>query len=105
MNDSEWTDAHRRQVRMVYGMATGGFLMTAGVVVLIYGMTNDLINDAPVLALGGGLVLCGLVAGAPATWMPILSALLKKIPWGRKNGGITATLPKLERDNDNTNGG
>lgn len=77
-----WSEGHRKRVRTLYGMAVGGFLVASGVGLLVWSITNEQIGQG-VLALGAALVLCGLVAGAPQVWMPVLSAVLRKVPWGK----------------------
>ena len=97
-----WSPAHRRNVKFIYGLVVGGLLIFAGVIVVIWGVTNDEVGNRVVL-LGGGLVLLGLVASMPSTFMPVFSAILKKIPWGRaaeENGSITRALPRIETDED-----
>ena len=48
------------------------------------------------------MVLLGLAASMPRVFLPILSAVLKKIPWGRMadNGDITRALPKLVKEDE-----
>ncbi len=101
--DEAWTPEHRYRVKMIYGLVVGGFLIVAGVLVGIWAVINDRITpeDWPVLGMSAGLVAFGLMASMPSIMLPVFSALLRKIPWGRANGTeITRAIPKLEDEDE-----
>ena len=80
-----------KTIYAMYGLVVGAVLMLAGLAVILFDVFRDE-GDLRVMGFGIGLVLLGGTAALPATFMPILSAVLKKIPWGK-----TADLspPKL----------
>lgn len=94
-----WSAAHRRQVRFVYALVVGGILVFAGIIVCIWAITNETVTNMVAL-LGGGMIVLGLVASMPRTFMPVLSAALKKIPWGKSptNGDLTRTLEAIREE-------
>jgi len=100
-----WSPDHRRHVRMLYGLTVGGALVFAGIVILSWAAINDRM-DLPVLSVSGGLVVVGLIAGLPNTFLPVFSALLKKVPWGRQTTEnvealkTTTTLRALPTDDE-----
>ena len=97
MTRDEWATAHLKRVRFFYGLAMGGVLTAAGVVVIVY----DVLTDGPdlwIMAFGGGLVLVGGVAALPGTFMPVFSAILRKLPGASDPGPPPA--PELHRGDD-----
>jgi hypothetical protein len=75
-------------------------LTLAGVLVIVWAVLNERVETAT-LGVASALVLLGLVASMPGTFMPVLSAILKKIPWGRNgepDGPINHALPHLVDD-------
>lgn len=95
-----WSADHRRAVKTIYGLAVGGVLTLAGVVVIVWAVLNERVEVAT-LGVASALVLLGLVASMPGTFMPVLSAVLKKIPWGRNGeagGPATRALPYIADD-------
>ena len=93
--------AHMVRVQTVYALAVGGVVTLAGLVILVASVLFEALDWRATVA-GGGLVLLGLAASMPRIFLPILSAVLKKIPWGRvaDNGDLTRALPKLERNDE-----
>ena len=88
-----WSAAHRKQVKFIYALVVGGLLILSSIV----GGLWALFNDRMTVIVGGVVaagVLLGLVASMPSVFMPVLSAVLKKIPWGKANG----TLPTIDEE-------
>ena len=75
-----WTPAHRTQVKMLYGFIVGGLLISAGVGLLMWAVITTQMSKI-VMGLSGSLILLGLVAGMPGTFMPILSYVIKRVPF------------------------
>ena len=82
----------------MYGLVAGGVLMLAGVAVILFDVFRAG-SDVRVLGMGIGLVLLGGTAALPRTFMPILSAVLKKIP-GRSAEIPPPPLPELLDDDE-----
>ena len=82
-----WTAAHRKQVKFIYGLVVGGILILGGIAGLI---VNAMRGPVTMMALvgSGAFILLGLVASMPSVFMPVLSAVLKKVPWGKANGAL-----------------
>ena len=87
-----------RAVRGMYGLVAGAVLMLAGVAVILFDVFRDG-SDMRVLGMGIGLVMLGGAAALPRTFMPILSAVLKKIP-GRSAEIKPPPLPELLDDDE-----
>lgn len=89
--DDDWDPTHLRRVRFFYGLVAGGVMTLAGVLVMVYDVMTEG-ADWRILAFGAGLVLVGGVAALPNQFMPILSAILKKVP-GRGGEVVQAEDP------------
>ena len=76
-----------------YGMVIGGLMMLAGLGVIVFEVFREGEQNITVLGFGIGLVMLGGVAALPATFTPILGAVLKKIPWGK--GSDLTTPPAI----------
>ena len=87
--------AHMVRVQTVYALAVGGVVTLAGLVILVADVLVEALDWRATVA-GGALVLLGLVASMPRVFMPVLSAVLKKIPWGRVE--IPHALPQIVPD-------
>ena len=74
-----WSPEHRKNVKLIFGMAVGGFFFAAGTIVIIWIITNETITN---LAAGLGLAMwaMGGLAAFPSVAIPIVSAILKKVP-------------------------
>ena len=90
-----------KAVYAMYGLVVGAVLMIAGLVVILFDVLTGEGTEARILGLGIGLVLLGGTAALPKTFMPILSAVLKKIP-GRAETitppDVTDIVPKDDDD-------
>ena len=64
----------------LFGLIAGAILIVAGLVVILFEVLTGEANNYTTLGFGIGLVLLGGTAALPATFMPILSAVLKKVP-------------------------
>ena len=90
VDESDWGPDHLRRVRFFYGLALGGLIAASGLAVIVFAVFKGSGFDWRVLGLGGALVLVGGVAGLPNQFMPIVSAILKKIP-GKTTEIVEAT--------------
>ena len=88
-----------RAVRGMYGLVAGAVLMLAGVAVILFDVFRAG-SDVRVLGMGIGLVLLGGTAALPRTFMPILSAVLKKIPGRSETIKPPDVVELLEDDED-----
>ena len=88
-----------KAIAAMYGLVAGAVLMLAGLAVILFDVFREA-GDLRVMAFGIGLVLLGGTAALPATFMPILSAVLKKIPWGKTAELSPPTLPTVVPDED-----
>ena len=88
-----------RAVYAMYGLVAGAVLMLAGLVVIMLAVLR-LDSDRTVLGMGIGLVLLGGTAALPRTFMPILSAVLKKIPGRAETIRPPGAVELLEDDED-----
>ena len=88
-----------RATYMIFGLVAGGILILAGVGVIIFEVLTGEGTDMPILAVGIGLVLLGGTAAMPAIFMPILSAVLKKVP-----GRVQSIEPPKLIDDDKPDG-
>ena len=80
-----WSDQHRKQVQLVYAMVVGGIIVVFGLTILAWAVMQAGETNKTALIVGGSICLVGLVASMPRTFMPILSYVLKRIPF-LKNG-------------------
>ena len=88
-----------RHIYGMYGLVAGGVLMAAGLAVILFDVFRS-DGDLRVLGFGIGLVLLGGTAALPATFMPILTTVLRKIP-GRAELPPPPALPELlDEDED-----
>ena len=89
-------DLQRRdsdRTRFIYGMSglvIGTVMILAGLAVIMFDVFRQT-NDIRMMGFGIGLIMLGGAAALPKTFMPILSAVLKKIP-GR---GETLKPPEI----------
>lgn len=77
-----WSTQHRKQVKFIYGLVVGGILILTSLVGGLWALFNDRLTVAVSVTVAAGALL-GLVASMPSIFMPVLSAVLKKIPFGR----------------------
>ena len=90
------SDATKSMYAM-FGLVAGAILMIAGLIVILFEVLTNGGDNMTTLGFGIGLVLLGGTAALPATFMPILSAVLKKIP-GRSETITPPDLPKPPND-------
>ena len=80
----EWSPEYRQRIRMVYGLVIGSVLIVGGLVLLVIAVLNFEKVGWPLGALAGGLILLGLAASLPTVFLPVLAAVLNRIPFGSK---------------------
>ena len=89
-----------RAVYAIYGLVAGAVLMLSGLAVILFDVFRESEN-VRVLGFGIFLVLLGGTAALPKIFMPILSAVLKKVP-GRSETieppTLTAKKPRPDDD-------
>ena len=83
----------------MYGLVAGAVLMAAGLAVILFDVFTEGQN-LRILGFGIALVLLGGTAALPATFMPILSAVLKKIPGRAAEMPPPPVLPELLDDDE-----
>ena len=88
-----------KTIYAMYGLVVGAVLMAAGLAVILFDVFRAE-GDMRVMGFGIGLVLLGGTAALPGTFMPILSAVLKKIPWGKTAELTPPTIPSGVPDED-----
>ena len=76
-----WTNAHRRQVQTVYGMVVGGVIVLFGLVIISWAVIQEGDANLVALSVGAGVCLVGLVASMPKIFMPILSFVMRRLPF------------------------
>ena len=76
-----WSDQHRKQVQLVYAMVVGGVIVVFGLTILAWAVMQEGTPSKTALIVGGSICLVGLVASMPKTFMPILSYVLKRVPF------------------------
>ena len=97
-----WSPQHKSQVDTMWGMVVGGGLILASIILLFWAVVNNRV-ELPILGACIFVMLMGLVAGKPKVFMPIFSAVLKKVPTfgkGTGNGSITRALPSIDPSTD-----
>lgn len=91
--------AHMKRVQALYALAMGGVVVLAGLVILVVSVLSESLDRRATIA-GGGLVLLGLAASMPRVFLPLLSGIVRKIPWGRVAAEVPRELPRLVEDGD-----
>ena len=76
-----WSPRHRKQVQTVYAMVVGGVIVLAGLIIISWAIMQEGDPNLIALGVGGGVCLIGLVASMPKTFMPLLSFVLKRLPF------------------------
>lgn len=77
-----WGDEHRKRVRGYYSMFIGTLCVFLGGILLVWDKKHSNPSTTMELVVSGGIVLLGLVAAMPQTFMPIISKLIERIPGG-----------------------
>jgi len=86
---SEWSEPHRKQVKAIFALVIGSFIILAGIVFLGWEVMTREVGiplDKLVLSMGGGLIAVGLIAAMPGTFIPVFSWVVQRIPFFSKNG-------------------
>lgn len=74
-----WSPEYKREVRTVYGMVVGGFLIGTSSLLLAWAVITEQ-TAIPIYVACGVTLIFGLIASMPGTFVPVTSDLLKKIP-------------------------
>lgn len=93
----DWDPEHKQKVRSYYSMFIGTICVFLGGALLLWDQRHPHPKTSVEIIVSGGIILLGLVAAMPHTFMPIVSNLIERIPGGPDNSNLLSIEETIQQ--------